>query len=194
MCAEESSSGLQTGQTSLPTSREGAASVPVRQLPPRTGDHVTFGVESAFSMPPKAVPARCIESHQQIDSLADSRRLCLHSAGGLRGRMAGAWHREGSTCTARSRCEPPCPDRRAKRGSRVPLAAAQTHQEQVLFHRAFVNRAQSTPVPPLPTPPQNTSLHYSHFPPQRMFPSADDAKAWVLMAALTAACKPGEFF
>ena len=30
---------------------------------------------------PKPVPAGCTESHQQIDLLADSRRLCLHSAG-----------------------------------------------------------------------------------------------------------------
>lgn len=32
-------------------------------------------------MVPKPVPAGCIERHQQIDLLADSRRLCLHSAG-----------------------------------------------------------------------------------------------------------------
>lgn len=32
-------------------------------------------------MVPKPVPAGCTESHQQIDLLADSRRLCLHSAG-----------------------------------------------------------------------------------------------------------------
>lgn len=32
-------------------------------------------------MVPRSVPAGCTERHQQIDLLAESRRLCLHSPG-----------------------------------------------------------------------------------------------------------------
>lgn len=85
LCArreEEGSSGLQTGQTSLPVRLGSERRLYLRANCLRELEIASrFGVGSAFSVVPEPVPAGCVASPQQIDLLADSRRLCLHSAG-----------------------------------------------------------------------------------------------------------------
>lgn len=55
-------------------------------------------------MVPKPVPAGCREP-SAVDLLADSRRLCLHSAGRPCCRVARTWHPPGNTCIPRAAAE-----------------------------------------------------------------------------------------